>query len=264
MRNINNVIGAITGDVVGSIYEFDNHRSKDFPLFSADCFATDDSIMTLAIAKALMDSDGDIHVLPDCAVRAMREVGQPYPDCGYGGRFLNWMYSDNPKPYFSCGNGAAMRVSAVASVAKSVEEVKRLSECVTAVTHDHPEGILGAEATAVGTWMALNGSSKDEILKELEKYYDLNFTIDEIRPTYSFNETCQKTVPQAIVCFREAADFEDAIRTVISLGGDSDTLAAITGSIAGAYYGVPSWIEQKARNYLDERLTKILDAFASY
>ncbi|MCD8397546.1 MAG: ADP-ribosylglycohydrolase family protein [Lachnospiraceae bacterium] len=264
MKNVNNVIGAIVGDIVGSVYEFDNHRSKEFPLFSEGCFPTDDSIMTLAIAKALILSDGNYENLSELAVSSMQEVGRPYHECGYGGRFYGWMYSNNPKPYNSLGNGAAMRVSAVASVANSLEEVKILSEKVTAVTHNHPEGIKGAEATAVGAWMAMNGYDKKEIIRKLEEYYSLDFTIDEIRPTYRFNETCMETVPQAIECFKEADDFEDTIRTAISLGGDSDTLAAIAGSIAGAYYGVPGWIEEKARSFLDDRLSEILDCFAVY
>ncbi len=247
----NRVIGAIVGDIVGSIYEFDNHRSKKFPLFGRGCFATDDSIMTLAVAKAVADCNGDYSQLSSKTVTVMREIGQPYPDCGYGGRFLEWMYCDNPKPYNSFGNGAAMRVSPVAYVSKTKEELFELSKSVTAVTHNHPEGLKGAEATAYATWLALNGMSKDEIVDAMCSYYDLDFTLDEIRPTYRFNETCQDTVPQAIVAFGESVDFEDAIRNAISVGGDSDTLAAITGAIAGAYYGVPDHIASTAIDYLD-------------
>ncbi len=264
MQDANRVIGALVGDIVGSIYEFDNYRAKDFKLFGRGCFATDDSIMTLAVAKALMDCDGNYDSLFDCAVSAMREVGQPYRHCGYGGRFWQWMYSPNPRPYNSFGNGAAMRVSPVAYVAKSKDEVKRLSRAVTEVTHNHPEGIKGAEATALGTWMALNGYDKADILAEMESYYSLDFTLDEIRPTYKFNETCQETVPQAIVCFKEATGFEDTIRNAISIGGDSDTLAAIACAIAAAYYGVPDEIEQEARSYLDSYLTDILDKFIAF
>lgn len=157
------MIGAIVGDIVGSIYEFDNHRSKEFPLFSKGCFATDDSIMTLAVAKALIEWKQTGERLSDLTVKYMQQVGRPYPGCGYGGRFLQWMYSDNPEPYNSFGNGAAMRVSPVAYVALSLQEARELSHAVTAVTHNHPEGLKGAEATAVATWMALNGRSKDEI-----------------------------------------------------------------------------------------------------
>ena len=256
------MIGAIVGDVVGSIYEFDNHRSKEFPLFGKGCFATDDSIMTLAIAKAVMHSKPDHSDLGRNAVKFMREVGQPYPGCGFGGRFLQWMYTDSPAPYNSFGNGAAMRVSPVAYKAKSLEEVKLMSRIVTVVTHNHPEGIKGAEATAVATFLALHDYDKGEIECYIrENYYPMDFTIDEIRPTYKFNETCQDTVPQAIKAFLESKNFEDAIRIAISVGGDSDTLASITGAIAGAYYGVPMAIEVTAISYLDDVLSEIYRDF---
>jgi len=256
------MIGAIVGDIVGSIYEFDNHRGKEFPLCGKGCFATDDSIMTLAIAKAVMLSKPDHSDLGRNAVKHMREVGQPYPSCGYGGRFFQWMYSDNPAPYNSFGNGAAMRVSPVAYEAKSLEDVKLMSRLVTEVTHNHPEGIKGAEAVAVATWLALHDFDKSEIDHYIrENYYPMDFTIDEIRPTYRFNETCQDTVPQAIKAFLESENFEDAIRIAISVGGDSDTLASITGAIAGAYYGVPSAIKIQANRYLDDRLSVILRDF---
>lgn len=256
------MIGAIAGDVVGSIYEFDNHRSKKFPLFSKGCFATDDSIMTLAVAKALIEWKRTGERLSDLTVKYMQQVGRPYPGCGYGGRFLQWIYSDNPEPYNSFGNGAAMRVSPVAYVAWSLQEARELSHAVTAVTHNHPEGLKGAEATAVATWMALDGRSKDEIGAYVnQNYYKLDFTIDEIRPTYWFNETCQDTVPQAIQAFLESDSFEDAIRTAISVGGDSDTLATITGAIAGAYYGVPDDIRGEAESYLDSTLYGIYREF---
>ena len=256
------MLGAIVGDIVGSVYEFSNHRSKEFELFKPQCFATDDSIMTLAIAKAVLESAPDHHDLADNAVKYMREVGQPYPYCGYGGRFMDWMYSDKPKPYNSFGNGAAMRVSPVAYAAKGLEEAVEMSKAVTAVTHNHPEGIKGAEATAVCTWLALHGAGKDRILDVVNSlYYHIDFTIDEIRPTYRFNETCQDTVPQALEAFFESTDFEDAIRIAISVGGDSDTLAAITGAVAGAYYGIPDDIAKKASSYLDPVLSDILSEF---
>lgn len=258
------MLGAIVGDIVGSVYEFSNHRSKKFELFKPQCFATDDSIMTISIAKAVLESAPDHHDLADNAVKYMREVGQPYPDCGYGGRFMDWMYSDHPQPYNSFGNGAAMRVSPVAYAAKSIEEVVEMSREVTAVTHNHPEGIKGAEATAVCTWLALHGAEKDRILDVVNNlYYRIDFTLDEIRPTYRFNETCQDTVPQALEAFFESTDFEDAIRNAISVGGDSDTLAAITGAVAGAYYGIPKDIAEKAYSYLDPSLKDILSEFES-
>ncbi len=260
----NQFIGAFVGDIVGSIYEFHNHRSKEFPLFSEGCMVTDDSIMTLGVAKALMICRPDHSDLAECAAAAMREVGQPYPQCGYGGRFLDWMYTPDPRPYNSFGNGAAMRVSAVAYAAKTMEEVREFSRAVTGVTHNHPEGLKGAEATAAATFMALHGADKAEILAKMESYYTLDFTLDGIRDTYRFNETCQETVPQAIVCFREAADFEDTIRNAISIGGDSDTLGAIAGAISGAYYGVPEESTGQARTYMDPNLTEIFDSFISF
>ena len=259
------MIGAIIGDIVGSRFEWDNHRSKDFELFTPKCFATDDSIMSLAIAEALMRAKPDFSDLSAQAVRCMQEVGRPYPDCGYGGRFSEWMYSDDPQPYHSFGNGAAMRVSACGLAAKSEEEVKALSRTVTEVTHDHPEGIKGAEATAVAVYLAKSGAPMAEIRARVEEeYYSLDFTLDAIRDTYRFNETCQQTVPQALEAFFESVDFEDAIRNAISIGGDSDTLAAITGGVAGAYYGVPEALSRVARGYLDARLRGILERFEAW
>lgn len=259
-------LGAIVGDIAGSVYEFDNNRTKDFELFAdwhgKRCFVTDDSIMTIAIGRAMADYVYTGSDVQELAKFRMRETGQPYPYCGYGGRFAQWMYSDNPQPYNSFGNGAAMRVSAVAYVANAPLDVVTMSRQVTEVTHNHPEGIKGAEATAMATWYALHGAGKKKIQQLVEEnYYKLNFMIDQIRPTYKFNETCQDTVPQAIEAFLESDSFEDAIKTAISVGGDSDTLAAITGAIAGAYYGVPDDIAAKARCYLDSALTARLESF---
>jgi ADP-ribosyl-[dinitrogen reductase] hydrolase len=178
----------------------------------------------------------------------------------HGGMFRRWVFSDNPKPYNSFGNGAAMRISPVGFIAKTEHKARKLSKTVTSTTHNHKEGIKGAEATVVSIYMARHGATKEEIRQKInENYYNLNFTIDEIRDTYKFNETCQGTVPQAIVAFLESTSFEDAIRTAISVGGDSDTLAAITGSIAEAYYGVPDDIKEKSLTYLDAELRSIYD-----
>lgn len=258
------MIGAIIGDIVGSRFEWNNIKSKDFDLFTAGCFFTDDSVMTIAVADALIRAKGNLEILSEYAVESMQLIGRPFPDCGYGGSFYHWMYIDNPKPYGSYGNGAAMRVSACGFVAKSLEEAKALSKAVTEVTHNHPEGIKGAEATAVAIYLARSGYSIDEIQQHIStKYYPMDFTLDEIRDTYEFNETCQDTVPQALKAFFESLDFEDAIRNAISIGGDSDTLAAITGGIAEAYYGVPQDIKNKALNYLDEDLLQIVNRFYS-
>ena len=271
------MLGAIVGDVVGSRYEFNNHRSKDFDLFGDGCFATDDSIMTLAVAKALMEAskvkppsssgyDQGFHaVLSEMTVKYMQEIGRKYPNCGFGGMFYQWVFSDNPKPYNSFGNGAAMRVSPSGFLAIDEREAERLAETVTEVTHNHIEGIKGARATAVAIAMAGRGALKKEIHERIASdYYPLDFWISDIRATYCFNETCQETVPQAIKCFLEASSFEDTIRTAISLGGDSDTIAAIAGAIAEAYYGVPADIKEKALAYLDEELRVIYDEWENF
>lgn len=256
------MLGAITGDIVGSRFEWNNYRAKDFELFVPGCFFTDDSVMTLAIGNALREwciHGGDLGAT---AVAQMQEIGRHYPDCGYGGRFAQWMFSPEPKPYNSYGNGAAMRVSTCGHVAKTLEETLALALAVTEVTHNHPEGLKGAQATAACVFMALHGSTIDEIREHVvQNYYPLDFTLDEIRPTYHFNETCQETVPQAIVAFLESNDFEDAIRNAISIGGDSDTVAAIAGGIAGAYYGVPLEIREQTLGYLDNRLLMAFKQF---
>ena len=290
------MLGAIIGDIIGSRFERHNIKSKDFQLFTPDCRPTDDSIMTLAVAQALLSWripnkwPGDIFPispailrepftlgggpflledltkLAELTVSSMQELGRKYPYAGYGGHFGVWLGMENPRPYNSFGNGAAMRVSPCADVAHTVahtlEEAKKVSETVTAVTHNHPEGIKGAEATTVAIFMAHERRSKDEIRRVISRdYYPLDFTLDEIRPKYQFDVTCQGTVPQAIMAFLEATDFEDAIRNAISIGGDSDTLAAITGSIAEAYYGIPQDIRSQAMQYLDETQKGILNGF---
>ncbi|MDD2441379.1 MAG: ADP-ribosylglycohydrolase family protein, partial [Eubacteriales bacterium] len=222
------MLGAIIGDIVGSRFEFCNHRSKDFDLFSEACFVTDDSVMTLAVAQAIVTfeqdreesypvgglTETDKYRLRERTVQCMQTIGRQYPDCGYGGMFARWMFSDRPQPYNSFGNGAAMRISPAGFAARSEAEAIGLARAVTAVTHNHPEGIKGAEAVAVAIHMARQGEMKDEIRRKMASgYYPLDFTIDEIRASYRFNETCQETVPQAIVCFLESGSFEDAIRT---------------------------------------------------
>lgn len=256
------MLGAIIGDIVGSRFEWENNRNKEFDFLTYKCFPTDDSIMTLALAKAILVSKPDYSDLSQNAVECMQEIGRNYPDCGYGKGFYQWMFSDKPEPYNSFGNGAAMRVSAAGFAATSLEEAKMLSEKVTAVTHNHPEGIKGAESIAVAIYLAKTGSNMLEIRDYMDKnYYKIVFTLDEIRPTYQFNETCQETVPQALEAFFESVSFEDAIRNAISIGGDSDTLAAICGGVAEAYYGIPSDIRKHALTFLDERLMQILIAF---
>lgn len=253
------MIGAIIGDIVGSRFEFDNYRAKDFEFLTHKCFFTDDSVMSLAVCESLMHCKPDYSDLNNETIESMRRIGRSYPHCGYGGSFHRWMYSNNPQPYNSYGNGAAMRVSGCGYAANSIAEAVALSKAVTEITHNHPEGLKGAEATTIAVYMARTGSSlmaiRDCIVKN---YYPINFTLDSIRDTYQFNETCQDTVPQALEAFFESTSFEDAIRNAISIGGDSDTLAAITGAVAEAYYGVPNNIRKHALKFLDDRLLKIL------
>ncbi|MDR0197785.1 MAG: ADP-ribosylglycohydrolase family protein [Oscillospiraceae bacterium] len=271
------MLGAIVGDIVGSRFEFNNHRNKEFDLFAEGCFVTDDSVMTLAVAKAIMEDaktkspstqkrDDDYCTrLPGLAVKYMREIGRKYPNCGFGGMFRRWVFCDTPEPYNSFGNGAAMRVSPAGFAATSERDAERLAEAVTGVTHNHEEGIKGAKATAIAIFMARNGALKSEIRERIAiDFYPLDFRIDDIRATYKFSETCQETVPQAIECFLESTSFEDAIRTAVSLGGDSDTIAAITGAIAEAYYGVPDDIKEKALGYLDKELLAIYEEWLEF
>lgn len=256
------MIGAIIGDIVGSRFEWNNNKSKEFDLLTYKCVPTDDSIMTLALAKAILISKEDYSDLSKNAVDCMRSIGKKYPDCGYGGNFHKWLFSDDPKPYDSYGNGAAMRVSAAGFVANSIDEAKDISKKITEVTHNHPEGLKGAEATAVAIYMAKTGSSILEIRDYIDKnYYPMGFTLDEIRKDYDFDVSCQGTVPQALMAFLESTDFEDAIRNAISIGGDSDTVAAICGGVAEAYYGVPSDIRKHVLTFLDEKLLGILVEF---
>ena len=254
--------GAIIGDIVGSRFEWHNYKSKDFEFLNYQCFFTDDSVMSLALCKALLQSGNGFADLSEQAITCMREFGKNYPHAGYGGGFSSWLLSVNPQPYNSFGNGAAMRVSGCGYVANSIEEAKRLSKAVTEVTHNHPEGLKGAEAVAVAVFLARSGWNLLEIRDYIVKnYYRIGFTLDSIREEYDFDVTCQGSVPQALEAFFESTDFEDAIRNAISIGGDSDTIAAITGAVAEAYYGIPTEIRKHALTFLDERLLAILVEF---
>ena len=261
------MFGAIIGDIVGSPYEFDsnNVKTKDFPLFTEKSHFTDDSVMTLAVAKAVMDTQDkeSNEELKLCFVQSMRELGAAYPDAGYGGRFSYWLTSDAPKPYNSYGNGSAMRVSAVAWMFESVSEVRRVARLSAEVTHNHPEGIKGAEATASAVFMARTGHGKAEIRHYIESEfgYDFSRTCDEIRPGYRHVESCQETVPEALTAFFEGESFEDVLRLAVSLGGDSDTLTAIAGSIAEAYYGIDEDWKKAAFAHLPDDLAQILRRF---
>lgn len=254
--------GAIVGDIVGSVYEFSNIKTKSFPFFHVNGYITDDSCMTIAVADALMKWKRDGGDLQKHTVESMRRIGFQYPNMGYGFRFAKWIFNKESEPYNSWGNGAAMRVSAVGWVGRSMAEVKHLSYMVTSVSHDHIEGIKGAEATAIAVFLARMGKDKKEIAKYItDNYYAPCPSVSELQKNYEWDGSCQGTVPQALECFFESTSFEDAIRNVISIGGDSDTIGAITGAIAGAYYGVPDDIKSTAREYVPEKLLEIVDEF---
>lgn len=260
------MIGAIIGDVVGSRFEFRNYLSKDFAFLTPSCCFTDDTVMTCAVARALMDSCDDFSDLSEKTVAAMQRIGRQFPNCGYGARFIHWMFSNDPQPYNSCGNGSAMRISPVGFAARDVEEAKVLSAAVTRVSHDHPEGMKGAEAAAVAIVMARQGKSKEEIRSVMESYYDLSTTVDEYRLEWRGHgrEICQVSLPQALVCFFEGESYEDVIRNCISIGGDSDTIAAIAGGIAEAYYGVPEEIKAQLWGYLPPVLREICEEYEGW
>ena len=255
------MLGAIIGDISGSRFEWNNIKTKEFELLTHYCHPTDDSNMTLAIAQAILQSNGNMKNLAEKAIASMRELGKKYPR-GYGGGFKRWIHSPDPKPYNSWGNGSAMRVSPCAWAASSMEEALKMSDTVTEVTHNHPEGMKGARAVTAAIFMARQGASILEIRDHIhETYYPLDFTLEQIRPAYSFDVSCQGSVPQAIEAFLESTSFEDTIRNAISIGGDSDTIAAIAGSIAEAYYGIPSDLRKHALTFLDKTQLDILNAF---
>ena len=269
------MLGAITGDIIGSIYEANNIKTKKFDLFTDKNRFTDDTVMTFAVAEALMNGGGDENF-----IRFMKRYGLLYPRAGYGGTFVRWLASDTTEPYNSWGNGSAMRVSScgwIANLDIPIEEGLKLTEDLAKksaeVTHNHPEGIKGAQATAVSIFFMRHGKSKNAIKEYKDKLkdyikdrfeYDLDFTIDEIRPIYRFDVSCQGSVPPAIVSFLESENFEDAIRNAISIGGDSDTIGAITGSIAEAAYGIPEDIKEKSMSYLDGRLKGVYENWIKF
>ena len=257
--------GAILGDMIGAPYEFDRgKKTKDFPMFVDASRFTDDSVMTIAVAEALLDTKGADEVdVKKALIASMRKWGHKYPNAGYGGRFYTWLRVKEPKPYGSYGNGSAMRVSSAGWLYESIDETRKIARWTAEVTHNHPEGIKGAEATASAIFLARNGSSKDEIKGYIvrEFGYDLSRTCDEIRPTYHHVESCQKTVPEAITAFLEGTDFEDVIRTAVSLGGDCDTLTCIAGCMAEAFYGVPIIYEAECKTRLPEDMLAVLTRF---
>lgn len=258
--------GAILGDIIGSPFEFDRgSKSKEFPLFSANSRFTDDSVMTIAVANAFLDAqpNADIEWIRQRLISSMKKYGKLFPRAGYGGMFRRWLKCDDPQPYGSFGNGSAMRVSSVAWLYNDLDTVRSMAKLSAEVSHNHPEGIKGAEATASAIYLARTGSTKAEIKSYIEENfgYNLNRTCDEIRPNYHHVETCQETVPEAITAFLEGESFEDVIRTAVSLGGDCDTLTCIAGSIAEGFFGIPETLKQECRNRLPDELRKVLDQF---
>jgi ADP-ribosylglycohydrolase len=252
------MIGAIAGDIIGSVYEFGRIKTKVFPLFDPGCDFTDDSVLTVAVARAILDGRpyGEV----------VREFGRHYPGAGYGGMFARWLDSDEPCPYNSFGNGSAMRVSPVGFAFACREDVLREAGKSAEFTHNHPEGIKGAQATALAIYLARTGAAKDDIRREIGDGfgYNLDRTLEAIRPGYGFDETCQRTVPEAIIAFLESDSWEDAVRNAVSLGGDSDTLACITGGIAEAFYGgVPKPVEAKVRKVLPADLWATTERFCA-
>jgi ADP-ribosylglycohydrolase len=250
------MLGAIAGDIIGSPYEGHPAKSFDFELFTSQSRPTDDTVLTVAVADCILNGKE--------YAATIKEYGRRYPDIGYGGMFLKWLWNDNIAPYNSFGNGSAMRVSPVGFAFTSMDMVLKEAERSAAVTHNHPEGIKGAQAIAAAIFLARSGNSKEQIREYVEESfgYDLHQTLDEIRPWYRFDETCQGSVPQSIIAFLESNDYEDAVRKAVSLGGDSDTLACMTGGIAQAYYNdIPSYIINRTKKLLDEELTVVIDEF---
>lgn len=260
------MLGAIIGDIVGSPYEFDenNIKTKDFPLFSKYSYFTDDTVMTVAVAEALLNAGtmASLNEIRASVVKQMQSWGLRYPNAGYGVRFMRWLTARNPQPYNSWGNGSAMRVSSVGWLYDSLERTLDVAKATADVTHNHPEGIKGAQATAAAIYLSRNGKDRSEIRAYIEKTfgYDFSRTCDDIRPTYRHVESCQETVPEALTAVWEGKDFEDTIRLAVSLGGDSDTLTCIAGGVAEAIWGVPEEIKLKALSRLPEEMNVVYEA----
>ena len=261
--------GAILGDIIGQPYEFDRgNKSKEFPLFAEiPCF-TDDTVMTIAICDAIIKAglDADENRMKTAMIVCMQLWGHSDPNAGYGGRFYQWLKNEEIDPYNSWGNGSAMRVASVGWFYDSLERTREVARWSAEVTHNHPEGVKGAEAPASVIWMARNGYSKEEIKEYVVKEfgYDLSRTCDEIRPTYHHVESCQETVPEAITAFLEGTSFEDVIRTAVSLGGDCDTLTDIAGGMAEAFYGVPEDLKAKCIEYTTPKIHEVMKKFDKF
>ena len=254
------MLGALVGDIVGSVYEFHNVKYTDFELFTPWTNFTDDSVMTLAVAKWLMEDES--RSMQGLAYY-MQELGKMYPNAGYGGNFSAWLYQEHPQPYNSWGNGSGMRVSPVGLYARTLDEALALAAVTAAVTHNHPEGVKGAQAIAASMFLCREGRSKEEIRDYVERVfdYDLHRRIEDIRPSYSFDVSCQGSVPEAIIAFLEGNDFEEVIRLAVSIGGDSDTIACMAGAIAACLYPIPDWMAEKCDVVLTDELRQIKDQF---
>ena len=257
------LIGTAIGDIVGSRFEINNCKTgKDFELFNRYCRFTDDTVMTFAIAKTLTICKEDFSYLKEVAINNMVEIGRKYPNCGYGGSFYFWIKSNNHKPYGSYGNGAAMRISPVAVIINNTDQIKEASACITNVSHNHKDSIKGAEAVCMAIHMALNNRTKDEMISYIENnYFKLHEINENLKSIKELHINCIETVKQSLIAFAESSDFEDAIRNAIAIGGDSDTIAAITGGISAAYYGIPDDIYNQALTYLDSFLLNIHNDF---
>jgi len=250
------MIGSIAGDIIGSVYEFHQIKSKQFTLFDPRCMFTDDSVMTVAIAAAILTGRPYLDTV--------RELGRGYPDAGYGARFGKWLAGEDQRPYGSWGNGSAMRASPVGFAFDTVDDVLKEAARTAVISHDHPEGVKGAQAVALAVFLARTTKDREAVRVEVTQRfgYDVSRTVDSIRPSYRFDESCQGTVPEAIVAFLDSVSYEDAIRNAVSLGGDSDTVACIAGGIAEAFYGpVPAPISKKVRECLTKDLWATTEAF---
>lgn len=256
------MLGALIGDIAGSPYEWSNCKSKDFPLLEPRCRMTDDSVMTAAVASAVLMGDlENLDAFRQNVITEMRRLGNQFPGLGYGPRFERWLKAEDPQPYHSLGNGSAMRVSPVAWAAESLSQCLALAKASAEVTHDHPDGIAGACCVAGAVYLARTGADKEAIRDHVTRYYPLNFTLDEIREAYQFDVSCAGSVPQAMEAFLEAEDFEDAIRGAVSIGGDSDTIACMAGAVAAAFYGIPRDIREAALPFLEGEVRNIFDRF---
>ena len=258
--------GAIIGDVVGSRFEFDRSpKVKEFELFTKGNYFTDDSVMTVAVTEALMNAGNDAgeDEVKKLLVKSMKTWGRKIPDAGYGGMFFRWLFTPGSKPYGSYGNGSAMRVSAAGWLYDNLDKTREVARWTAEVTHNHPEGVKGAEAVAAVIFLARNGYDKSYIKRYIEEefVYDLSRTCDDIRPTYHHIETCQQTVPEAITAFLEGVDFEDVVRNAVSLGGDCDTLTDIACAMGEAMYDIPEDYKEKCRAYLEPEMIEVIDRF---